>query len=360
MKRACSAGLSRNMPVKRLVKVIAPCLPMPRTDMQVCSASIITATPRGFSTSSTAAAICAVRCSWVCSRWREDVDQPRQLRQADDALDRGVGDVGLAVERHHVVLAMRGEAACRASARNRRSPRSRRRCGSAPRPGTGGSPGTARHRPRPPVAGCRAGLRARCSRRYRPTASSPPARPRPRGRARLIRLHRGGQEFGGIEFGGTEFGTAVRLHACAKRLDHCVHLHSVRPALQDRSVTGQTGRLQAAGRLRPSLDCNNSTGTQDRQIPTRRRPVCISPASDLYKTTEPDRQGRSAIAPGASAHAERHLQQAHHRTGRQYSAARPPGRDPDASATAHSKLVRLDREGRPRRWTATVVTDFAP
>src|SRR5580692_8733731 len=39
-KRACSAGLSRNMPVKRLVKVIAPCLATPRTDMQVCSASI--------------------------------------------------------------------------------------------------------------------------------------------------------------------------------------------------------------------------------------------------------------------------------------------------------------------------------
>ena len=44
------------MPVKRLVKVIAPCLATPRTDMQVCSASIMTATPRGFSTSSIAAA----------------------------------------------------------------------------------------------------------------------------------------------------------------------------------------------------------------------------------------------------------------------------------------------------------------
>ena len=45
------------MPVKRLVNVIAPCLATPRTDMQVCSASITTATPRGFKTSSIAAAI---------------------------------------------------------------------------------------------------------------------------------------------------------------------------------------------------------------------------------------------------------------------------------------------------------------
>src|ERR1700742_4357887 len=67
-KRACSAGLSRNMPVKRLVNVVAPCLATPRTDMQGCSASIITATPRGLRISSIVAAICAVRCSWVCRR----------------------------------------------------------------------------------------------------------------------------------------------------------------------------------------------------------------------------------------------------------------------------------------------------
>ena len=46
----------------------APGLLTPRTDMQVCSASISTATPCGLSTSSIAVATCEVRCSWVCSR----------------------------------------------------------------------------------------------------------------------------------------------------------------------------------------------------------------------------------------------------------------------------------------------------
>ena len=40
----------------------------PRIDMQVCSASSSTATPRGFKTSSMATAICEVRCSCVCRR----------------------------------------------------------------------------------------------------------------------------------------------------------------------------------------------------------------------------------------------------------------------------------------------------
>ena len=45
--RACSSGKSRKTPEKREVIVRAPCLAIPRTDMQVCSASISTATPRG-------------------------------------------------------------------------------------------------------------------------------------------------------------------------------------------------------------------------------------------------------------------------------------------------------------------------
>src|SRR5947208_7514818 len=40
---------------------------------------------------------------------REDVGQPRQLRQAHHPLDRRIGDMRTAVERHHVVLALRGE-----------------------------------------------------------------------------------------------------------------------------------------------------------------------------------------------------------------------------------------------------------
>ena len=40
----------------------------------------------------------------------EHIDQPRQLREPDHPVDRRIGDVRLAVERHHMVLAMRGEA----------------------------------------------------------------------------------------------------------------------------------------------------------------------------------------------------------------------------------------------------------
>ena len=40
---------------------------------------------------------------------RIDVDEAGEFRQTDHALDRPVGDMRLAVERHHVMLAMRGE-----------------------------------------------------------------------------------------------------------------------------------------------------------------------------------------------------------------------------------------------------------
>src|SRR5262252_4415901 len=40
---------------------------------------------------------------------RVHVDQPRQLGEPDHPFDRSIGDVRLAVERHHVVLAMRME-----------------------------------------------------------------------------------------------------------------------------------------------------------------------------------------------------------------------------------------------------------
>src|SRR5689334_74598 len=68
MNRACSAGSSRNSPVNWLVTVFTPGFSAPRSDMQVCSASSITATPRGLSTSSMAVMICEFRCSWVCRR----------------------------------------------------------------------------------------------------------------------------------------------------------------------------------------------------------------------------------------------------------------------------------------------------
>ena len=68
MKRTCSSGLSRKLPVNWVVMVEEPGFSTPRTDMHMCSASSMTATPRGVRISSSAVAICEVICSWVCSR----------------------------------------------------------------------------------------------------------------------------------------------------------------------------------------------------------------------------------------------------------------------------------------------------
>ena len=67
MKRTCSLA-SLKAPVKWVVTVSAPGFVTPRSDMHMCSASIITATPRGRSTSSMAVATCEVMCSCVCRR----------------------------------------------------------------------------------------------------------------------------------------------------------------------------------------------------------------------------------------------------------------------------------------------------
>ena len=68
MKRTSWLGSSRNRPEKCVVTVSEPSLRTPRIDMHMCSASIITATPRGLRTSSIAVAICEVMCSCVCRR----------------------------------------------------------------------------------------------------------------------------------------------------------------------------------------------------------------------------------------------------------------------------------------------------
>ena len=83
MKRTCSVGSSRNEPVNCVVTVERPGFCTPRSDMHICSASSITATPRGLRISSIAVAICEVRCSCVCRRLAIDVDQARELGQAD-------------------------------------------------------------------------------------------------------------------------------------------------------------------------------------------------------------------------------------------------------------------------------------
>ena len=108
-KRTCSSGVSLNTPVKVEVSVVEPCLRMPRMAMHICSASIITATPRGLSTSWMTPAICAVMRLLRLQAMGEDIDDAGNLGQADDLAVRQIADMRLADDRHHVVLAMRME-----------------------------------------------------------------------------------------------------------------------------------------------------------------------------------------------------------------------------------------------------------
>ena len=87
----------------------APGFSTPRNDIHMCSASSITATPRGLSTSSIAVMICEFMMLLRLQPARIDVDQPRELGKSDHPLDRQVGDMRPAEERHDVVLAMRIE-----------------------------------------------------------------------------------------------------------------------------------------------------------------------------------------------------------------------------------------------------------
>ena len=59
--------LLRKMPENALVVVIALDFCTPRMDMQVCMASITTATPRGWRLSWMQSRICSVRRSWTWS-----------------------------------------------------------------------------------------------------------------------------------------------------------------------------------------------------------------------------------------------------------------------------------------------------
>src|SRR5690606_33400484 len=61
-------GSSRKAPSMRLVTMFTPVLCTPRVLMHSCAASITTATPRGFRTSCSVLAICAVSFSWICRR----------------------------------------------------------------------------------------------------------------------------------------------------------------------------------------------------------------------------------------------------------------------------------------------------
>ena len=102
-----AATLSRISPRTAEVTVSAPGLRTPRIDMQRCSASTTTSTPRGASTASMRSATWVVRRSCTWGRLRVAVHQPGQLGQAGDpaVLVRDVGDVGPAEPGHQVVLA---------------------------------------------------------------------------------------------------------------------------------------------------------------------------------------------------------------------------------------------------------------
>ena len=80
---------------------MAPSFWTPRSDMQRCSASSTTPTPFGSSSVWSQSATCVVAA--------EQLDDPAELAQADDAFAREVGDVGHPVEREQVVHAERVE-----------------------------------------------------------------------------------------------------------------------------------------------------------------------------------------------------------------------------------------------------------
>jgi len=75
-KLVCSAGSFLKAPVKQVVDVVDPCFLMPRMAMHMCSASIITATPRGFNTSS-------ITWGSVCMR---KLAEPELVKKALDLL----------------------------------------------------------------------------------------------------------------------------------------------------------------------------------------------------------------------------------------------------------------------------------
>ena len=89
-----------------VVIVEEPGFSTPRTDMHMCSASSMTATPRGLQDLLDRGRDLRGHVLLRLQAARIDVDQPRELGQPDHPVDRLVGDMRLADERHHVMLAM--------------------------------------------------------------------------------------------------------------------------------------------------------------------------------------------------------------------------------------------------------------
>ena len=94
----------------RLVTIDTPGLCTPRVVMHWCAASTTTATPRGLQHVLQRVGDLRRHLLLDLQPLRVDLDEPRQLRDADDAPVRQVADVHLADDRHHVVLAMALEA----------------------------------------------------------------------------------------------------------------------------------------------------------------------------------------------------------------------------------------------------------
>ncbi len=91
--RICSSGLSLNTPVKVDVRVVDPCLRMPRIAMHICSASIITATPRGLSTSWMTRGDLRGERLLRLQAMGKNVDDAGDLRQTDDLAIRQIADM---------------------------------------------------------------------------------------------------------------------------------------------------------------------------------------------------------------------------------------------------------------------------
>ena len=98
-------ALSRKVPSMALVTAHEFCFSTPRIDMQRCVASITTATPSGEIFSQIVSAIWLGQPLLHLQPAAEDVDEPRNLAEADHLVARNVGDVALAEKRQQMMLA---------------------------------------------------------------------------------------------------------------------------------------------------------------------------------------------------------------------------------------------------------------
>src|ERR1700758_4161407 len=269
----------------------------------------------------------------------EDVGQPGKLGKSHHPLDGRIGDMRLAIERHHVVLALRGKFDIADQHKIIIA--------------GGLAKGAVQHLGRALMVAL-VELVERLdnpARRIQETLATGifadigqqrlhghlSFRPR---RARLFGSDGNRHELGGIELAGAGLRQlALRRLVGADRFDQCVHVNSVRPVDFLRpECHRQTGRL-AAGRLRYSRSC-----------------ICAE--WSLYRTVNAGRQGRLTV-PAEDLTAmlnDIYNKKIIELAGNIPLLGRLPA--PDASATAHSKLcgstVKVDL-----KMDGPVVTDFA-